>query len=123
MATEFSLSVSLSYPKGSLTCCKIFHAADSFASALKEGVLRSFVALKMHRFRPGLNPRTLGSVTSTLIITPPTTTDGRLILKFHLEYTGCDDVYSIILARNRNHFWALADKEMNVRIPLKGGAY
>jgi hypothetical protein len=46
-------------PQGSLTWCKSLHEADGFTSPLKEGVLRTFIALKIHRPRPGLNPRTL----------------------------------------------------------------
>jgi hypothetical protein len=123
MATEFSLSVSLSYLKGSLTCCTIFHAADGFTSALKEGVLRIFVALKNASLSTGFEPAYLGF--SGKHANHYTTENDRweANTKFHLEYTGCDDVYCIILARNRNHFWDLADKEMNVRIPLKGGGY
>jgi hypothetical protein len=37
----------------------------------KEGVLRTFIALKNPSPRPSLNPRTLGPVTSTLTTTPP----------------------------------------------------
>jgi hypothetical protein len=40
-------------------------------SHTKEGVLRIFIALKNPSLRPGLNPRPLGPVASTLITTPP----------------------------------------------------
>jgi hypothetical protein len=36
-------------------------------------MLRIFIALKHHRPRPGLNPRTLGPAASTLSIIPPRT--------------------------------------------------
>jgi hypothetical protein len=55
-----------------LTCLKIlWNGADGFTSPPKEGVLRIFIALKNQSPRPGLNPRTLGPVASTLTITPP----------------------------------------------------
>jgi hypothetical protein len=61
--------------KGSLTCRKILqHETDGFTPPpLKEGLL-IFILLKVHRPRPGLNPRTLGPMASTLNITPPMTT-------------------------------------------------
>jgi hypothetical protein len=37
----------------------------------KEDVLRTFIAIKNSSPRPGLNPRTIGPMTSTLITTPP----------------------------------------------------
>jgi hypothetical protein len=55
-------------PQGSWTCRKILrHGADSFTSPQKKVVLRIFIALKIHRPRPGLNPRMLYPVTSTII--------------------------------------------------------
>jgi hypothetical protein len=75
MAAEFCPSASLSYLKVSLTCLKILrHGADGFTSPPKEVVLRIFIALKIHRFRPGLNPLTLSPMASTITITPPRTT-------------------------------------------------
>jgi hypothetical protein len=46
------------------------HGADGFTSPPKEGALRIFIA-KIHWHRPGLNPRTLGLLASTLTTTPP----------------------------------------------------
>jgi hypothetical protein len=60
------------YLEGSLTCCKILrHVTSGFTSNTKEGVLRIFIALKNPSPRPGLNPRLLGPVASTLTTTPP----------------------------------------------------
>jgi hypothetical protein len=78
MAAEFCLSVSLSYLKGSLTSRKILlYVADGFNSQ-KEVVLRIFIDLKTHLSRPGLNPRNLVPMASTITITPPRTTCVRL---------------------------------------------
>jgi hypothetical protein len=49
----------------------LWHGTSSFTSRPKEGVLRIFIALKNPSPRPGLNPRPLGPVTSTLTTTPP----------------------------------------------------
>jgi hypothetical protein len=46
--------------------------ASGFTFLPKEGALRIFIALKNPSPRPGLNPRTLGPMASTLTITPPT---------------------------------------------------
>jgi hypothetical protein len=55
-----------------LTCRKILrHGTSGFTSHPKEGVLRIFIALKNLSPRPGLNPRPLGPVATTLTITPP----------------------------------------------------
>jgi hypothetical protein len=44
------------------TCRKILqHGADGFTSPPKEGVLRNYIALKIHRPLPDVNQRTLGS--------------------------------------------------------------
>jgi hypothetical protein len=54
-----------------LACSKILrHGADGFTSSPNEGVLRMLIALKIPKLRPGLNPRTLGPMVSTLNITP-----------------------------------------------------
>jgi hypothetical protein len=47
------------------------HGTSGFTSHLKEDVLRNFIALKNPSPLPGSNPRPLGPVASTLIITPP----------------------------------------------------
>jgi hypothetical protein len=44
--------------------------ASCFTSPPKEGVRRIFSALKNQSHLPGLNPRTLEPMTSTLSITP-----------------------------------------------------
>jgi hypothetical protein len=47
LAIEFCLSVSLSYLKGSLICCKIlWHGANRFTSPPKEVMLWIFITLK-----------------------------------------------------------------------------
>jgi hypothetical protein len=60
----------LKYHKASLTWCKIlWHGTSGFTSHLKEGVLCIFIALTSPSPRPGLNPRPLGPVESTLTTT------------------------------------------------------
>jgi hypothetical protein len=60
------------YVNGSFTCRKILRRSTSgFTSHPKQGVLRIFIALKNPSPRPGLNPRPLSPVASTLITTPP----------------------------------------------------
>jgi hypothetical protein len=59
--------------KRPLTCRKILrHGTSGFTSHPKEDVLRIFIALNQTRPSPwpGLNPRPLGPVASTLITTP-----------------------------------------------------
>jgi hypothetical protein len=46
-------------------------ANEFFLSAPKEVMLRTFLALKMHRTRPGLNPRILEPMRSTVTTRPP----------------------------------------------------
>jgi hypothetical protein len=54
------------------TCRKILrHGASGFTSTPKEGVLRIFIALNYLSPRPGLTPRTLRPVASTLTTRPP----------------------------------------------------
>jgi hypothetical protein len=60
------------------TSTDLLHAVKSydmglsrFTSHPKKGVLRIFIALKSPSPRPGLNPRPLGIVASTLTTTPP----------------------------------------------------
>jgi hypothetical protein len=45
----------------------------------------NFITLKIHRPRPGLNPRTLGPVASTLTTRPPRATTLSLLFNFSLE--------------------------------------
>jgi hypothetical protein len=62
----------LKYLNGSLTRHKILrHGTSGFTYHPKEGVLRIFIALTNSSPRPGLNPRPLGPVASTLGTTPP----------------------------------------------------
>jgi hypothetical protein len=60
----------LRYLKGSLTCSKCDNGTFGFTSHLREGVLWIFIALKNPSPWPGLNPRPLGPVASTLTTTP-----------------------------------------------------
>jgi hypothetical protein len=68
----------LRYFKGYLTCCKILrHGTFGFRSHPKEGLLRTFIAIKNPSPRQGLNPRPLGPLASTLTTTPPRRRDFR----------------------------------------------
>jgi hypothetical protein len=78
--------------------CRIIlrRGASGFTSPPKEDVLRIFIALKNHP-RPGLNPRTLGPMASTQIITTPRMTmqycneitiSQRLDWKYRCQKTG-----------------------------------
>jgi hypothetical protein len=60
MATEFYLSVSLSYLKQSVTCRKILrHGAGGFTSRPKEVMLQIFIALKILSLSAGFEPANL----------------------------------------------------------------
>jgi hypothetical protein len=73
------------YVNGSFTCRKILrHGTSGFTSHQKEGVLRIFIALKNSWPRPGLSPRHLGPVASTLTTTPPR----RLVIRLTANSTG-----------------------------------
>jgi hypothetical protein len=92
MAAEFCLrSISIHARKVILHAVNLQHGTYFFTSPPKELVLRIFITLKIHRPRPGLNPRTLGPVASTLINSAPSATHTRV---FHLRWTwsrsGCD---------------------------------
>jgi hypothetical protein len=50
------------------------HGTDGFTSPPKERRAADFITLKIHRPWPGLNPRTLGPVASTLTTRPPRAT-------------------------------------------------
>jgi hypothetical protein len=63
---NFALKYFCSYLQVIFTCRKILHGASAFTSPRKEGVLWTFIALKNLSPRPGLNPRTLGPMASTL---------------------------------------------------------
>ena len=51
-----------------LHAANLRHGTDGFTSPPKEGVLRIFFALKIRRFRLGLNPRTWVLMASTLTL-------------------------------------------------------
>jgi hypothetical protein len=51
-------------------CRTILHGTDGFTIPPKEVVLRTLSPLKIHRSRPGLDPRTLGHMAITITITP-----------------------------------------------------
>jgi hypothetical protein len=58
------------YFEASLTCRKILrHGADGFTSPTKKVVLQILSPLKIYRPQPGLNPRILGWIESTITIT------------------------------------------------------
>jgi hypothetical protein len=64
--------------KASFSCCK-FTASDRRLYFPSKGrCVADFVTLKIHRPRPGLNPRTLGPVVRTLTTRPPRATEGSL---------------------------------------------
>jgi hypothetical protein len=72
----------LKYLKESFTCRKILrHWTSGFTSHPKEDVLWIFIAIKNPLPRPGLNPRPLGPVVSTLTTTPPRRLHHTLHLK------------------------------------------
>jgi len=59
MSGKFCLNVGLHVTfRDLLHAVKLRHGADGFTSPPKEGVLRNFFALKIRRFRPGVNPQT-----------------------------------------------------------------
>lgn len=66
---DFSYDISLLYSYGSLTCRQMLrHGTYSFAFPQKEVLLRvSLSPLKIYRPR-GLNPRSFGTVASTLLL-------------------------------------------------------
>jgi hypothetical protein len=72
MAVNFADEVYLFTLRGSLTCHKILrHGADDFSSPMKEVVLQRLLPLNICRPRPGLKPRTLGPMSSTITTRPP----------------------------------------------------
>jgi hypothetical protein len=79
MAAEFCLrNISIHARKVLLHAVNLRHGTDGFTSPPKEVVLRIFITLK-NRPRPGLNPRTLGPVASTLTTSPPRTTGCKIV--------------------------------------------
>jgi hypothetical protein len=66
----FVYEIFLSYSQILLHADILRHGDNGFTSSPKEGVLRMFIALKNEQPRPGLNVRTLGPMTSTLVTTP-----------------------------------------------------
>jgi hypothetical protein len=76
----------LKYLKGSLICHKnLRHGTSNSTSHPKEGVLRIVIALKNPSSRPGLNPRPLGPVASTLITTAPRRLKSSLTLNIKMK--------------------------------------
>jgi hypothetical protein len=66
MAAEFCLRNISLIRTGFLTYSNVLgHGADGFTSCPQEVVLRIFIALKIHRPRPGLNLRISGQMAST----------------------------------------------------------
>jgi hypothetical protein len=64
---EFNLNAELHVTfRDLLHAVKLWHETDGFTSPLKEGVLRIFFALKIWRFRQGVNLRTWVPKASTL---------------------------------------------------------
>jgi hypothetical protein len=57
-------------PKWRLFYANIRHGTNCFTSPPKEGMLRIFIARKIRRLRPGLNPRT-GVPEVSMLITRP----------------------------------------------------
>jgi hypothetical protein len=79
------------YVNGSFTSSKILrHGTSGFTFQPKEGVLPIFMALKNASPRPGLNPRPLGPVASTLTATPPR----RLGYGYNTTHTQTDTLYA-----------------------------
>jgi hypothetical protein len=84
----------LKYLKGSLTYRKILrHGTSGFISLPKEGVLRIFIALKSPSPWPGLNPRPLGQVASTLTTTPPRRLTIVLMVAAEWDYSAAAELY------------------------------
>jgi hypothetical protein len=80
MVAEFCVLVSLSYLMWSLICSKnLRHGATSLRLLRRKSCYSFLSPLKIHRSRPGLNPRTLGPMTSTITIIPPRTTVSKLL--------------------------------------------
>jgi hypothetical protein len=74
MAAEFCLRASFHARRVLLYAVNLRHGTDGFASSPDEGVATDFITLKIHRPLPGLNPRTLGPVASTLTTRLPRAT-------------------------------------------------
>jgi hypothetical protein len=90
-ATEFCLSVFLSYPKDYLTCRKILrHGTDGFNSPPKEVVLRIFIALKNPSLSVGFEPANLES-------------NGKLDNHYTLRTTSVKLTVSITYCSYANH--------------------
>jgi hypothetical protein len=53
-----------------LHAAKLRHGTDGFTSPPKEGMLKIFIARKIRRLQPGLNPRTWVPEASMLITRP-----------------------------------------------------
>jgi hypothetical protein len=74
MAVNFGYEVSLSYSTGSFSCRKILRHGTSGFSFLPKEVMLGSLTLKIHHRLPGVNPRVLGPVASTVMTRPPSAT-------------------------------------------------
>jgi hypothetical protein len=75
------VGISITLTSDNITCLKMLrHGTSRFTSHLKENVLRIFITLKNLSPQPGLNPRPLGPVASTVTTTPPKRFTDKLIL-------------------------------------------
>jgi hypothetical protein len=77
------------------------HETDGFTSPPKD-----FITLKIHHLRPGLNPRTLGPVASTLTTTPPRATvihDRTLIMETVSYYRSMQTKGVTFFLKNQKH--------------------
>jgi hypothetical protein len=88
-------------PQGSLACRKILrHGTDGFTSLRRKSCCGFLSPLKIHRPRPSLNPRTLGPMTSTIIIKPPRAT----LLNFSLvSLFNTKNNNTMVAIRNSTH--------------------
>jgi hypothetical protein len=72
----------------------LWHGACGFTSALKEGVLHVFIALKNSLPRLGLNSRTLGQMLSTLTTTQPRQLKNYIVFKYIKLATNIHEKYN-----------------------------
>jgi hypothetical protein len=102
--------------QGSFPCRKILrHGANSFTSPPKDVVLRILSILKFHNPRPGLNPRTLGSMASTITTIPPRATIIGGIQAYSYRLWS-DDVDWTQLAQDRVQWQTVVNTVMNFHV-------
>jgi hypothetical protein len=81
MAMNFPCKYLFYTPQGSLTCRKSYDMGPTALLPLRRKSRYGFVSpLKIHRPRPGMNPRTLGTMASTINTRPPRATICALLL-------------------------------------------